>query len=152
MKRLMLIFSVLCFFASCSKDDLTPYDHPYLYIATSDGFSEVTINSEAEVINTYNIYLSSKLQTKNIVVNYEIVTGNGLQEGVDYKLIKTNNSITFLPGIYDMPIRIRWLSHKLDETKNNTLTIRLLSNDQNITMGVPGPDSLRKEMVLKKEN
>ena len=90
--------------------------------------------------------------TTALVVNYEIVVGDGLQEGVDYELVTTGNQLTFEPGIYDMPIRIKWLAHPVDETKDNTLTIRLTGNSQSLHLGVPGPDGLQKQLVIEKKN
>ena len=51
-----------------------------------------------------------------------------------------------------MPIRIRWMEHTVDPTKDNTLTIRLVSNSQNFTMGYPGPDESQRQLVITKEN
>ena len=51
-----------------------------------------------------------------------------------------------------MPIRIKWLAHPVDETKDNTLTIRLTGNSQNLQLGVPGPDGLQKQLVIEKKN
>ena len=66
--------------------------------------------------------------------------------------VTTGNQLTFEPGIYDMPIRIKWLAHPVDETKDNTLTIRLTGNSQNLHLGVPGPDGLQKQLVIEKKN
>ena len=108
--------------------------------------------SNVNNIDTYVVSVSSKMLTTALVVNYEIVVGDGLQQGVDYELVTTGNQLTFEPGIYDMPIRIKWLAHPVDETKDNTLTIRLTGNSQNLHLGVPGPDGLQKQLVIEKKN
>ena len=46
----------------------------------------------------------------------------------------------------------KWLAHPVDETKDNTLTIRLTGNSQNLHLGVPGPDGLQKQLVIEKKN
>jgi hypothetical protein len=49
-----------------------------------------------------------------------------------------------------MPITIRWINHSIEEGKDNTLTIRLLRNDKNITLGLPGPDHKQSSLKITK--
>ena len=102
--------------------------------------------------STYSVYLSSKPLTENLEVNYQVIVGDGLKSGVDFELVTKGSTLTFLPGIYDMPIRIRWMPNHLDENKDNTITIRLTGNNQGLTMGLPGPDGLQRELVIEKQN
>lgn len=144
------IFSCL-FVTSCTDDD-EPYDHPFVYITTDSGLSRVVVNSDVNNVNTYNVYLSSRLLTENFVVNYEIIAGDGLQAGRDFEVVNPATSLTFPPGIYDLSIRIRWKPYPVDPTKDNTLTIRLTGNNMDFTLGAPGPDGLQREVVIEKRN
>ncbi|SJN49722.1 hypothetical protein FM120_23975 [Sphingobacterium faecium PCAi_F2.5] len=49
-----------------------------------------------------------------------------------------------------MPITIRWINHPIQEGKDNTLIIRLLSNDKDITIGMPGPDHKQSSLKITK--
>ena len=154
MERILLSFFAIwmCLSVTSCSDDDEPYDHPFVHIMSDGGASRVTVNSDVNNVNSYNVYLSSKALTKNLVVNYEILIGDGLQAGRDFELVTQGNSLTFLPGIYDMAVRIRWKPNKVDPTKNNTLTIRLTGNSMDFTLGLPGPDGLQRELVIEKKN
>lgn len=141
-------FAIL--FASCGKEEHAPFDQPFVHIMSNNASSE-TVSYLANATRTYNIYLSSKPLTSDLEVRFEITSGNGLTEGLDYEVLTPGNSILFLPGIYDMPIRIRWIANPdLDPTKDNTLTIDLVSTNQNIILGLPGPDQLQKRFTITK--
>ena len=148
--RLLLPIIAVCFCISTvsCRDDEEVYDNPFIHINANGGLSWVIVNN----VNSYNIYLSSGSLTQNVVVNYEIVVGNGLQAGRDFELVNPGNTITFLPGIYSMPVRIRWKPNRVDPTKNNTLTIRLTGNNMDFNLGLPGPDALQRELVIEKRN
>jgi hypothetical protein len=141
---------ILLLFAACGKEEHQPFDHPFIHIMNNNSSSE-TVNYMANSVRTYNIYLSSKPLTENLEVTFQVTAGNGLKEGVDYEMVTPGNTLVFLPGIYDMPIRVRWIaSPNLDTSKENTLTIELTSNNQDITLGLPGPDQLQKKFVITK--
>jgi len=146
---LICILPILLLAASCSKESV-PYDHPFFHV-NFENRSAIDVLSERRDTVDYKIYLSSKLQFEPIEVNYEVVVGNGLKEGRDFELLTKGTSVTFLQGIFERPVRIAWKESSLDTTKNNTLTIRLLSNSKNLTMGLPGPDQLQKELVITKK-
>ena len=147
-----LIILLAGFLSSCGQEEHEPYDHPFIHIMYNEG-SFVEIDSEAIAIGEYSVYLSSKPLKQNLEVVYEIIVGDGLTEGVDFDIINQGNKLTFLPGIYDMPIRIQWKNHRLpDTTKDNTLKIVLISNNQGFTMGLPGPDQLQKSLIITKIN
>ena len=101
-------------------------------------------------VGTYNVYMSTPATNETVTVTYEVIAGDGLKEGVDYKLLNKENSLTFLPGIYDMPIRIQWMSHAVDPTKDNTLKIKLVSNDKGYAIGLPGPAQLQSVLTITK--
>lgn len=152
MKKLIYLCFLLTCMVSCTEDEFNGYDTPFIHIATATGASSTTVLSNVNNINTYNVIVSSRPLSKALTVNYEIKAGSGLQEGVDYEIITTGNTLTFEPGVYDMPIRIRWMAHTVDTSKDNTLIIRLTGNDQNITLGLPGKDGLQKELIIEKKN
>lgn len=152
MKKIIVMLLALVALCSCQKEEFEGFDMPFVKVTTTTGASQTVVLSNVNNINTYVVSVSSKMLTTALVVNYEIVVGDGLQEGVDYELVTTGNQLTFEPGIYDMPIRIKWLAHPVDETKDNTLTIRLTGNSQNLHLGVPGPDGLQKQLVIEKKN
>lgn len=152
MKKIIVMLLALVALCGCQNEEFEGFDMPFVKVTTTTGASQTVVLSNVNNINTYVVSVSSKMLTTALVVNYEIVVGDGLQEGVDYELVTTGNQLTFEPGIYDMPIRIKWLAHPVDETKDNTLTIRLTGNSQNIHLGVPGPDGLQKQLVIEKKN
>lgn len=145
-----LLFATLAL-ASCSKDDISVYDQPFVHI-NFNSLSTVNINSSRKDIVSYYVYLSSKPLEQDMQLDYSIVVGDGLQENVDFKIITTEYPLVFPTGIYRRPIQIQWLEHEVDPTKNNTLTIKLNSNNLNIPIGLPGPDSNQSELVLNKVN
>lgn len=152
MKRILILLLSILTLVSCDKDEAVTFKQPFLRVASATGSSNVVVRSNVKNVNTYYIYLSSEPLTANLEVNYEVIVGDGLQAGVDFELLNTTNAVTFLPGIYEMPVRVRWLEHTVDPSKDNTLTIRLVSNSLNITMGYPGPDALQHELIITKEN
>ena len=149
---LLAMVMLLLTFSSCNKDEGEYFSEPFIRIATETGASRPVVKSGVKNVNTYYIYLSSTPLSANLEVNYEVKVGNGLQPGVDFELVNKTNALTFLPGIYNMPIRIRWMPHRLDPDKDNTITITLVSNSMNLTMGYPGPDHLQRELVIEKQN
>lgn len=152
MRKIILLLTALLTLAGCGKDESVTFTEPFIRISTETGAASTVVRSNVRNINTYYIYLSSRPLTANLEVNYEVIIGDGLQSGVDFELVNPSNQITFLPGIYAMPIRIKWLEHTVDHNKDNTLTIRLVSNSQNFTMGYPGPDETQRQLVITKEN
>ena len=128
--------------SSCEKDK--PYDHPFVYIIQADDAAYAatsTVSSQATVVRTYNICLSSKELSENLIVDYSFNVGDGLKAGVD-----------FVPGVYSMPIRIRWLPNEIDPLKDNTITIRIENTSLGFTVGFPGPDQLSRQHTIRKIN
>ncbi|MCI1648221.1 MAG: hypothetical protein LKI29_07800, partial [Bacteroides sp.] len=121
MRQLYIFVIMICLFSSCTTDEKDPFDESFIHIMSDTGASEIVVGSDVNNINTYSIYLSSKSLSENVVVTYEITVGNGLKNGVDYELLTKGNELTFLPGIYDMPIRIQWKPNRVDEAKDNTI-------------------------------
>ncbi|MDY6242138.1 MAG: lipoprotein [Prevotella sp.] len=152
MRKIIFLLTILLTLAACGKDESVTFTEPFIRVSTEGGAASTVVRSNVKNINTYYIYLSSKPLSANLEVNYEVIVGDGLQAGVDFELVNPSNQITFLPGIYAMPIRIRWMEHTVDPTKDNTLTIRLVSNSMNLAMGYPGPDAVQRQLVITKEN
>lgn len=149
-KRYGVLLLLAGVFLSCGKEEHKPFDEPFVHIMENEA-SVATVNYQATVLRTYHVYLSSAPQTLAIDVEFRLTPGNGLREGVDYEVLTPGHILTFLPGIYDMPIRIRWLpSPAFDATKDNTLTIELVGNNRGITMGLPGPDQRQRTFVITK--
>ncbi len=156
MKNIRIITCIatllLLMFSSCDKDETVYMTEPYVWLKSESGLSNIVVKSDVKNINTYSVVLSATQQKENLTVNYEILVGNGLQQGVDFEMVTEGNSLTLLPGIFDMPIRIRWLPHKVDPSKDNTLTIKLTGNSKNYCIGMPGPDHLNSSIRIEKQN
>lgn len=143
------ILPVLLLAASCSKESV-PYDHPFFHINFENNSTIEVLANRKDTVD-YKVYLSSALQFEPITLNYEVKIGDGLLEGRDFELITKGGTMNFAQGIFERSVRIAWKEFPLDATKNNTLTIRLLSNSKNYTIGMPGPDGLQRELVITKK-
>lgn len=148
----MLVMALMLTLSSCDKDETIYMTEPYIWLKSESGLSNIVVKSDVKNINTYSIILSAGQQKENLTVNYEITVGDGLQQGVDFEIVTEGNSITFLPGIFDMPIRIKWLPHKVDPSKDNSLTIKLTGNSKNYCIGMPGPDHMNSSIKIVKQN
>lgn len=132
--------------ASCNK--ITLFDEAFVAFDTAKS-SVVSINATGEFTGSYTLHYTGPKPSAPIVVNFVVTCGNGLAEGVDYKVATAGGKITFMPGIYEQVIKIDWLPHEIDESKDNTVTISLVSAD-GVTLGYPGPDKLMKGLVIRK--
>lgn len=157
MKKTLTLFGFTLLFAlgssSCSTNDPVVFDDAFVYLADANGASSSTVDWDSQnYLATYYVYLVSPAISGDVQVTYDLVVGNGLAEGVDFKTVaSTASPITFTKGIYTMPIRIEWLKHELDATKNNTLRIVLRScSDPSVQIGKPGPDRLGSEYTITK--
>lgn len=150
---IILAAATALLFSSCEKDK--PYDHPFVYIIQADDAAYAatsTVSSQATVVRTYNICLSSKELSENLIVDYSFNVGDGLKAGIDFERVTTGNQIVFVPGVYSMPIRIRWLPNEIDPLKDNTITIRIENTSVGFTVGFPGPDQLSRQHTIRKIN
>lgn len=132
--------------ASCNR--ITLFDEAFVAFDTAKS-SVVSINATGEFTGSYTLHYTGTKPSAPIVVNFVVTCGNGLAEGVDYKVATAGGKITFMPGIYEQVIKIDWLPHEIDESKDNTVTISLVSAD-GVTLGYPGPDKLMKDLVIRK--
>lgn len=149
-KQLSGILFLALMAAACSKEEFSPYDHPFIHINVNEQDTVTVAANRTDTVD-YQVYLSSRLLFEPVDVTYEVQAGDGLQEGRDFELITKGNTLTFPQGIFQRPIRIAWFASELDSTKTNKLTIRLLSNNKGYTMGLPGPDQLQKQLVITKK-
>ena len=120
--------------SSCEKDK--PYDHPFVYIIQADDAAYAatsTVSSQATVVRTYNICLSSKELSENLIVDYSFNVGDGLKAGVDFERVTTGNQI-------------------VDPLKDNTITIRIENTSLGFTVGFPCPDQLSRQHTIRKIN
>jgi len=147
-KSWYLLFVVFAF-SACNKDAATPYDNPFFYIHVSNN-STVRVSSDRNETVEYKVYFSGRRQFETMTLDYEFVVGAGLKEGVDFEIVGSSRQLTFLPGIVEMPIAVRWLSHSIDATKDNSLVIKLIRNSKNYTIGLPGPDGLQSKLTIVK--
>lgn len=152
MKKVLYILFLIGALYSCDQEESVYFDEPFVRICTSTGEARTVVLSNVRNTNTYSVYLSSRPITDSLEVSYEVIVGDGLTEDVDYKVVTTANPLVFLPGINDMPIRIRWLKNPVDPTKDNTVTIRLIGNSKGYNLGFPGPDHVQSEVVIEKRN
>ncbi len=141
-------------FTACADQEGEWFDTPFVRIATQTGQSSTVVLSNVRNVNTYSVYLSCPPLADNdsVTVDYEVIVGGGLQQDVDYTVVTKQNPLVFLPGIYDMPIRIRWLKNPVDASKDNTVTIRLTGNSKGYNLGLPGPGHVQSQVVIEKRN
>lgn len=157
MKKALFLLGASLFLAagssSCSKNDPVIFDDAFVYLADANGASASAVDWDSQnYLATYYVYLVSPAISGDVQVTYDLVVGSGLAEGVDFKTVpSTASPITFTKGIYTMPIRIEWLKHELDATKDNTVRIVLRScSDPSVQIGRPGPDRLGAEYTITK--
>ncbi|MDD4771676.1 MAG: hypothetical protein PHQ26_09400 [Bacteroidales bacterium] len=153
MKKLFL-YSVVLFLSACGLEEHEPFQEPFVHIM-KDGASSAVVsasaNTPASRPDSYSVYLSSAPLKDNLEVTFDLVVGDGLEEGRDFVMVTQGRTLTFFPGIYDVPIRIRWIARPVDPAKDNTLTIVLLDNSKGFNMGLPGPDHLQSSFVIRKQ-
>ena len=147
-----ILWKMPCFLATlaltvaCNK--IETFDGAFVAFDTTKS-SVVSIDAEGEFTGSYTLHYTGPKPSAPIVVSFAVTCGDGLSEGIDYKVATVSGKITFMPGIYEQTIKIDWLPHDIDETKDNTVTISLLSAE-GVTLGYPGPDRLMKDLVIRK--
>lgn len=150
MKLILYSAFFVLLFSSCSKNEHERYDLHFVHIM-DNGSTSINVSEKANSIGTYNIYLSAPQFLEPVTVTYKITVGAGLTEGVDYELVNAAESVTFLPGIYDMSVRIRWKANPVDPAADNTIKIELLrASSGAYSIGLPGKDQLQKSLTITK--
>lgn len=146
--KLPCLLAALALTGACNK--IATFDGAFVAFDTAKS-SVVSIDAEGEFTGSYTVHYTGPKPSAPIVVSFAVTCGDGLSEGIDYKVVTVGGKITFMPGIYEQVIKIDWLPHDIDETKDNTVTISLLSAE-GVTLGYPGPDRLMKDLVIRKYN
>ena len=137
----------------CAKNELPLFDEPFVYVETSTGANVAVVGADMKATVTYYIGLSCPAFTDPIGVNFSVTCGSGLAEGVDYEVVTPGGAVTFLPGIWRMPLRIQWKEHAIDESKDNTVTIAITGTSTGtFTLGYPGPAAKGSKLVITKKN
>lgn len=157
MKRLFIpllfaVISLLC--GACRKSTITMYDGSYFIWFDAANSGPVSINEEATLSAEYSVHLSATMPKSAVKVKFEVVPGDGLKENTDYQILTTGGTLTFYPGLFSLPIRIKWLPNKVDPAKDNSVTIRLTGcAPDGYSLGMPGPDhNLEKIIITKYKN
>ena len=150
--RILLLFAALVV-AGCAKNELPLFDEPFVYLETSSGSDSAVVGADMKAVVTYYIGISCSAFTDPINVSFAVTCGDGLKEGIDYEVLTTGGSVSFLPGIWRMPVRIRWQEHAIDESKDNTVVISLTGTNPDVfTLGFPGPAAKGSKLVITKKN
>ena len=144
--KLPCLLATLALTVACNK--IETFDNAFVAFDTAKS-SVVSIDAGGEFTGSYTLHYTGPKPSAPIVVSFAVTCGDGLSEGIDYKVATVGGKITFMPGIYEQTIKIDWLPHDIDETKDNTVTISLLSAE-GVTLGYPGPDRLMKDLVIRK--
>ena len=144
--QLPYLLATLALTVACNK--IETFDGAFVAFDTAKS-SVVSIDAEGEFTGSYTLHYTGPKPSAPIVVSFAVTCGDGLSEGIDYKVATVGGKITFMPGIYEQTIKIDWLPHDIDETKDYTVTISLLSAE-GVTLGYPGPDRLMKDLVIRK--
>jgi hypothetical protein len=143
------LLPMLLLLVSCGIEEHEPYQTSFVHIMLNEAPVD-NITSNSNFVRTYSVFLSSAPLNKTLEVYYEIQVGNGLKEGRDFELLTQSRTLVFPTGVYDMPIRIRWMPNPIDVTKDNTLKIVLTGTNLGITVGLPGPDHLQQVFTITK--
>lgn len=151
MKNILFLAIIISFtwaLNSCNKEEYEVFDQAFFHIHSNNQDTlQIRFNRKDTV--EYYVYLSSKLQFDPIQVNWNFSVEN-LQENVDFKILNSDKTLVFNPGIFEMPIRIAWLENPVDESKVSSLTLTIESNSANIPIGLPGPDKNQQSMTILK--
>lgn len=159
MKKLILyVFAALssAFATACSDHTDIIFDTPFISIADSSGASSATVAYDANNLLselTVSVNASNNYFTDDITVEYSVAVGDGLTEGVDFKIQPTTLSpLTFTKGTYSLPVRVIWYKRQsLDASKDNTLTFTLTENSAGFRNGWPGPGSIKKQYIFTRQ-
>ncbi|ARS35726.1 hypothetical protein [Pontibacter actiniarum] len=148
--KIVLVAFVPLVMAACNKEEVEPFDHPFFHIHV-DNQDTVEVRYNRRDTVAYHIYLSAERQFDPIQVTYSVTPGSGLEEGRDYRVLHNSNTVVFIPGVFQVPVKIAWLEHDLDPAQDNSLSIKIESNSKDYTLGLPGPDHIQQQLVLIKK-
>lgn len=144
--RILSVAAIVLSFVSCNK--MKVFEGAFVAFDTAAS-STLSVDAEGDFTGEYIVHYSGQKPAGAFSVTFSVIPGDGLSENIDYSIENKQGKITFLPGIYEQSIKIHWLSHDIDKSKNNTLTI-CLTDAEGITLGYPGPDNNMKEITIIK--
>ena len=153
--RILILFAAMALLCGCEKHQEVFFDTPFVRIEDTGGNTAMEIDHTLDNVLTeirMVVSASSNYFTQPITVEYDTIVGDGLTEGVDFKIQSSHRSpLTFSPGTYTLPIRVIWYkSASFDTSKDNTLTLRLTgASVPEMLLGVPGPDAKKSEFIFK---
>ncbi len=143
----ILAAALLC--CGCEWHEDVLFDTPFASVFDNAGGSSSTIDSRfgkgvESILSELKVSISVSEDhfSEPISIEYEVIVGDGLKEGVDFRIQpSTASPLMFSPGTYTLPVRILWLKTDTpDSSKDNTLTIRLSGSSlEGMVLGYPGP-------------
>lgn len=154
-RYILTIIAAIALLCGCEKHAEVFFDTPFVRIEDANGKASMDIDHTLDnVLTEIRVVVSASKNyfTGPITVEYETIVGDGLEEGVNFRIQPSHRSpITFEPGTYVMPIRIIWYKPATyDPNKDNTLTLRLTGTSiPEMLLGVPGPNGNKSEFVYK---
>lgn len=149
MKKILLAILTSFIFSAC--DTFTVYDGPACFSFDATKSSPTTINELGEMEAEYYVHYIGPMAEQTNTVTFSVISGDGLKEGLDFQLITSSYTLSFLTGFTDLPIRIKWLPNTIDPNKDNSLTIVLESVDNpDAIVGLPGPDQKNRTLKIFK--
>jgi len=132
MKRIFLLFIAAWAalgLVSCGGFEDPVLDNSFVYIADSDD----VVYNDKETTTTLFVTLSTPKTSfdATVEVYYELIPGNGLKEGVDFRIKQGSESpLKFTTGNFVVPMKIEWLKNpSFDSSKDNTLKIKLTGSN-----------------------
>lgn len=153
MKKIIAILSAVLFLCSCQERAAGVFEDYFVCIMDeNDSETSVIQSSSDNLTMTYYVKLVAPTLDSDLTVNFDVIPGDGLEEGVDYEVVRNARSVTIARGVVRMPVRITYLKHAVDPVKDNTVTIQLTGVSQKgINIGYPGPKALFSRHIVTKQ-
>ncbi|MCM1177971.1 MAG: hypothetical protein NC308_06435 [Clostridium sp.] len=147
MKSKYLLILLAFILTACNR--YIQFEDSFVYFDLQSS-SSTNIYEMADMTGEYWLHLTSKVLDTQLTVYISIESGDGLTEGIDYEII-SGNEIKFIPGIYNMPFRIRFMKNEIDKEKDNSIKLIIdEASDPNVCLGMPGPDKLARTIAITK--
>lgn len=147
---------MLC--CSCGKHEEVFFDTPFVSISDITKLTtSMIVDKDGNNVLTelcVSLNASSNWLKGPVKIEYELIVGDGLKEGVDFKVQpSTMSPLEFELGTTDLPVRILWYRNAaFDPSKDNTLEVRLTSSSmEGMLLGYPGTNSIRKSFIFTKQ-
>lgn len=156
-KTIISLMTLLALACSCQKHEEVFFDTPFATMADDKGGSAMIVDKDANNLMTevrITLSVSSEKFQEPIQISYEMIAGDGLKEGVDYKIQESTRSpLTFKPGNYTQNIRLIWMKNaSFDPSKDGTLKFSLSGSSlDGMVLGAPGPAQYRSSYLFTKQ-